>query len=442
MTSLPEILDKASANVTPSKEETERLGRLAKKLMASTAAAAKSHWEVREVVMGGSYAKGTWLPGDVDIDLFVRISPNVKEPRFEQVGLAIGVQATAGYPRGKKYAQHPYTEATIDGVKVNVVPCYEVEPPNWRSAADRSPYHVKLVERLPERTKLQIRLLKRFMKAIGVYGAEIETQGFSGYVAEVLLMRHEDFAGVLEFFANFKPFSEEEFMHLPDPVDEGRDLARAISREKIGRMVLACRALLARPSESFFKDWPRRRRSSVQPEVIGLLFDHQPLSEDTLWGELKKTLKHIVAHAESRGFKITRSLAASNGSDSSGFLLLPGFRSLPKLEERLGPSVNRRSETDEFMSKNSRKAKLVWVGDDARVRLLQERKYTKLADLLSGVIAAGGVNVGASRGISPGIAKSGRVVSGYRLERLCSSSPWMRKAMDELVSDTFGTGPA
>jgi len=50
---------------------------------------------------------------------------------------------------GKKYAQHPYTEATVEGVRVNIVPCFDVKAGEWMSAADRSPYHVELIEGLP-----------------------------------------------------------------------------------------------------------------------------------------------------------------------------------------------------------------------------------------------------------------------------------------------------
>jgi tRNA nucleotidyltransferase (CCA-adding enzyme) len=104
-------------------------------------------------------------------------------------------------------------------VRVNVVPCYAVGPKQWKSAADRSPYHVDLVRSLPADSKTQMKLLKRFMKSIGVYGAEIQTQGFSGYVAEVLVMKHGSLEGVLGWFADFHPHGADRLFSLPDPVD-------------------------------------------------------------------------------------------------------------------------------------------------------------------------------------------------------------------------------
>ena len=57
----------------------------------------------------------------------VKFAKEVDNQTFESIGLKVGKEAARGYRPGKKYAQHPYTEATVDGVKVNIVPCYERE---------------------------------------------------------------------------------------------------------------------------------------------------------------------------------------------------------------------------------------------------------------------------------------------------------------------------
>ncbi|HUI85855.1 MAG TPA: CCA tRNA nucleotidyltransferase [Nitrososphaerales archaeon] len=441
MKSLRSVLEEATEIVVPSAQEKRRLDALALELLRRTREAAKGQRRVRDVVLGGSFAKGTWLPKDVDIDIFVRMRPETSEREFERLGLAIGERATAGYPRGKKYAQHPYTEATVDGVKVNVVPCYDVEPGKWKSAADRSPYHLGLVEKMSEGQKLQVRLLKRFMKGVGVYGAEIESQGFSGYAAEVLVLRNGGFGGVLDFFADFKPPSPEEFFHLSDPVDENRDLARAISPEKVGRLILASRAFLNEPSLSYFRGYKRKKRPGMKSVVVALVFTHDVLSEDTLWGELKRTLSHVQAHLEAKGFKIARSLAASDAKRSSALLFLPEVDTLPSVEVRTGPSVDRRAETTEFLSRNQSRARLVWVGEDARVRFIQSRRFTSLVKLLEDVTRDVG-QVGASKAMAVGIARSGRIATGSRLTSLASSHDWLRQGVDELVSDTIGTSVA
>ncbi|MDA4125286.1 MAG: CCA tRNA nucleotidyltransferase, partial [Thaumarchaeota archaeon] len=358
MTDLHSVLEGAASGVNPSPAVQRRITSLADSLLRKTRKAAARYSETRGVVLGGSFAKGTWLPKYVDLDIFVKVDPSTPESRFEEVGLAVGSIATRGFPRGKKYAQHPYTEATIDSVRVNIVPCYAVNRGEWKSAADRSPYHVQLVKGLSQDKKTQIRLLKRFMKAIGVYGAEIQVQGFSGYVAEVLVLKHEDLEGVLSFFANFKPSGKERLFTLPDPVDERRDLAIAISPEKLGRMVLAAREFLSRPSTAFFRQMQGKDHPSMRKEVVALPFSHQELSEDTLWGELRKTTRHIVRHLEVSGFRIARSMAASDNARSSAILLIPEFFVLPELEQRVGPTVDRGKDVEAFLASNRKDAKL------------------------------------------------------------------------------------
>ena len=120
MTGLEPVLKAAKKLVTPSADEEKRITGLAEFLLARTREAAGKHQEVRGVVMGGSFAKGTWLPTNVDIDVFVLIDPATPEKDFERIGLTVGTKAAKGFPRGKKYAQHPYVEATVRGIKVNV----------------------------------------------------------------------------------------------------------------------------------------------------------------------------------------------------------------------------------------------------------------------------------------------------------------------------------
>ena len=392
------------------------------------------------MVLGGSFAKGTWLSGQADLDVFLRIDPSTPEDRFEEIGLEVGATATQGYPRGKKYAQHPYTEAEIDGVKVNIVPCYDVAPKAWKSAADRSPFHVELVAKMPREQKDQVRLLKLFMLGVGTYGAEIEVQGFSGYAAEVLVIHHGDFLGVLRFFAELKRQQDGSLFHLPDPVDTSRDLARAISNEKVGELVLASRKFLSSPSMDFFRGMSSKPRPTMRRDIVAVVFSHQRLSEDTLWGELRRTLSHVRKHVEDEGFVLARALAASNNSDRSALLFIPEFAELPRLEQRLGPTVERRADLETFIKENSRRARLIWVDEEARVRILQEREHTDLSEFLTEMVRSGARGIGASAPMARGISRSGKVLSGSRLGRMAASAPWLREGLGRIASDTIGTG--
>ncbi|HMD78697.1 MAG TPA: CCA tRNA nucleotidyltransferase [Nitrososphaerales archaeon] len=439
MTPIKEVLERATPFVRPSPGQAARIGKLADSLLRKVNVEAAKFSETRGALLGGSFAKGTWIPKYVDLDIFVRFDPSVPKDRFEVVGLAIGAAATRGHPRGKKYAEHPYTEAVVNGVRVNIVPCYAVEPRMWKSAADRSPFHVDLIKGLPEETKTQIRLLKSFMKAVGVYGAEIQTQGFSGYVAEVLTMKHRNLEGVLRWFADFQTANEERMFHLPDPVDEGRDLAIAVSSEKLGRMVLASRAFLRSPRRAYFVSVAGKERPAMKQAVVALVFSHKRLSEDTLWGELRRTMKHIARHLEVNGFKLARSIAASNNLDRSAILFIPELADLPELEQRMGPTVDRRKDVEAFLDSGRASSRLIWVDDDARVRFLRARRYRKVSDFLQDLSKGRAGPVGASRELEKAMRKSAVVLEGKSLERAARSSPWLMDGVDEITTDALGT---
>src|SRR5712691_5045550 len=431
---------KARELCTPTDDEEKRLADTVERVAAKTRLASTHFPETRGVVLGGSFAKGTWLPGEADIDIFVKLSPEVDETRFEEVGLKVGFEATKGYPRGKKYAQHPYTEARVDGVVVNIVPCYDVQAGQWKSAADRSPFHVELVKaRLSEAQKLDVRLLKKYMKGVGVYGAEIEKEGFSGYACEVLVLKHGSFSEVLKRFADLKAAAPERLLSLPDPVDERRDLAKAISNENTARLVLAARAYLRRPTLQFFLGKSGRRRPNLKGHVIGITFTHAESSEDILWGELKRTMKHLSGHIARAGFVLARTEIASDDTRESAFLILPEVRELSPMEKRLGPSVLMEREADEFLAKNSNRAKLVWVGEGGQLQILKNRDDLRLTDFLKQVLRGGVTKMGGSPTIGRAIAKSGRVVEGPTLQREAKRKGWLSAGLDDIVSDSLGT---
>ena len=439
MTSADAVIMKAGGFAVPSGAETSRMAAVADRVLSKTRDAAAHFPQARGVLLGGSFAKGTWVPGHVDLDIFVRFDPSTSDAEFERIGLEIGAAATSGHPRGKKFAQHPYTEATVDGVRVNVVPCFAVARGEWKSAADRSPFHVELMEKLPEPKKKEVRLLKLFMNAVGVYGAEIQRRGFSGYVAEVLVLKHGSLEKVLEWFDGFKPSREGNPFSLRDPVDEGRDLGTAVSGESLGRMVLASREFLRRPSLGFFRRMSGKNRPELKKEVVALLFTHARLSEDTLWGELRKTLRHIVRHLEVSGFGIARSMAASDNARESAILLIPEFTRLPPIEQRVGPTVDRRKDVQSFIRSNAKRTKLVWVDDDARVRMLTPREHTRLSGLLSDVARGRAGPIGASPELGAGMKKTAKVVQGGALRRAAASKGWLRDGIKEVTSDAVGT---
>src|SRR5574341_2117291 len=130
-------LEQARKISIPTEKEQEKIKKISELSLQLVKQQAEKFPEVTSVEIGGSYAKGTWLSGEVDLDIFVKLKKETDEKTFETIGKKIGFDSLKKYKPYVRYSEHPYVEAEIDKTRVNVVPCYDVEIGQWKSAADR-----------------------------------------------------------------------------------------------------------------------------------------------------------------------------------------------------------------------------------------------------------------------------------------------------------------
>lgn len=258
MNSIDEVTRMISESSTPPKSRRNELEKISKEIQKEIMNF--NDKRILKVIVGGSFAKGTWLENDTDIDFFVMIEPTVERNEFEELGKSVGFHALKKYSPYLRYSEHPYVEGKVDGkvngIRINVVPCYKVQVNKWKSAADRSPFHTIFMEtKLNEFLKSEVRVLKKFLKSIGIYGSQISVSGFSGYVTEVLILKYGSFRNVLQTFAELTPnyivsldspdqSLIEKFrspITIIDPIDSNRNLGAAISAECLAKFVLASR---------------------------------------------------------------------------------------------------------------------------------------------------------------------------------------------------------
>ena len=206
------------------------------------------------------YAKGTWLSKDADVDIFIKFKKSTSEEKFEKIAKKIGFESLKKYSPYVRYSEHPYVEAKIKNTKINVVPFYDVKIGEWKSAADRSPFHTKFMKKsLTTKMRNEVRILKTFLKSNRIYGAEIAKQGFSGYVSEVLILNFGSFENVIKSISEIKEHQIigktskkfETSIVIIDPIDKNRNLAAAISDENLGKFILVSRAFKEKPTPGF-----------------------------------------------------------------------------------------------------------------------------------------------------------------------------------------------
>jgi tRNA nucleotidyltransferase (CCA-adding enzyme) len=390
----------------------------------------------------GSVARGTWNRNP-DVDIFILFPPDLPREQLERRGLEL---ARAVMPDGeKRYAEHPYLNGVVDGFDVDIVPCYEIRDPSQRmTSVDRTPFHTEYMRtHLPPSMRDQVRLLKQFLKGIGVYGAEARTEGFSGFMTELLTLRYGGFSEALAAAAEWRPTvrlrleaDERSFPDFPgaplvfiDPVDGKRNAAAAVSPDAMATCSLAAREFIARPSLAFFFPPGRRRRTVVQVSAelkrrgshfIALLAPKPELIDDILYPQLRKAGARCAKGLEERGFRVLRWAPGEETPKGARTRLVAlGFeldrRSLPSVRVHEGPPAWNENAS-RFLEKwdSSPEAAGAPYLEGGKWKVLVRDRVTTARENLLGVV--NGADMG--KDLSGPLRTRGRIVEGPAAARL------------------------
>jgi tRNA nucleotidyltransferase (CCA-adding enzyme) len=450
---LETVLAKVSKEVTPSAKERKEVLSLASSLVEKVREAARNAGVKAKVRVEGSVAKDTWIRGEPDIDIFMQVPQSMLREAFGTICLNIAKEATKGSKQLERFAEHPYLETIVDGTRINIVPCYQSKPGEWKSATDRTPFHTDyVVPRLNQRLREQIRMLKRFMKGIGVYGAEIKVGGFSGYLCELLILQYESLVRVLEAASNFRdlwlidyegyykgredelPKIFEEPLVVVDPVDKGRNVASAVRKQSLIEFVAASREFLKNPRQEFF--YPKQAKPLSKEKLLRVMknrestlffvvFGKVKAVPDVLWGQLYKTQRSLRKMLEQNDFQIMRDSCWSNEKDLNVLVFEVENGKLPKVKKHLGPPISKKAECDNFLRKHIGSKETVsgpYIDNDRWVVEIK-RKQNDIVKLLREKLRDGGRQGGVAELISKTIKRAFEVKVNQQAAKLYSSNP-------------------
>ena len=350
-----------------------------------------------EPMLVGSVAKGTHLK-DPDIDLFMLFPESTSVETLKEVGLKIGRAVLGGR---EHYAQHPYVRGMFSGFQVDLVPAFRIRDTRKKmSAVDRTPFHTEFVKKtIAPEERDEVRLLKRFMKGIGCYGAEAKVQGFSGYLCELLIMRFGGFRATLKAAAMWKvgeaielpdhPGKEfPETLTFVDPVDPTRNVASAVAVETLLRFVAASREYLASPAEKYFYPvpqdvWPIEKIVAAAGDrlgkVVSLSFPKLDLIDDVIYPQLRKSLASATALLARSDFEVEKTTIHVDGI--THMLVEVKSLALPKARKHRGPPVNSEN-ANEFLSKWRTLGISEPYVEGGRWYVMANREFTRADELL------------------------------------------------------------
>ena len=382
---MKELISKIQKSVVPTKtieKSKSKIADLAFKLVENEIT---KYPEVLGLEFGGSYAKGTWLSKDADVDIFVKFKKNTSEEKFEQISKKIGFDALKSYFPYVRYSEHPYVEAKIKDTKINVVPFYDVKLGEWKSSADRSPFHTKFMGKsLTTKMRDEVRILKTFLKSNGIYGAEIAKQGFSGYVSEVLILNFGSFENTIKSISSIKENqiigkTTKKFgtsIVIIDPIDSNRNLAAAISNENVGKFILVSRGFKEKPRLIFFKNKKSEISKKYWNNLLVIKFDFKSRSPDVIWGQIKRATTSLSTQLELGGFNVLRSKAHTDQVKDAYLLFFLESTKISSTYSKNGPEFFRENSSKSFISKNLKNTELMWIKTDGKIISLEKRKHT------------------------------------------------------------------
>jgi tRNA nucleotidyltransferase (CCA-adding enzyme) len=361
-----------------------------------------------EAMVVGSVARDTWIHGDRDLDLFLLFDPSLTRQDLEEKGLALAKEIAGAMeaPYLQKYAEHPYINATVDGLDVDIVPCFRVaSAAHIRSAVDRTPFHTRYIQDRIGPFGDDVLLLKQFTKAGGVYGSDQMTEGFSGYLCELLVLSCQGFHGLLESAANWKPgtlidpedhrtkeFSEP--LIMVDPVDPGRNVSASVSLDRMFEFVELARGYLEAPSPLFFfppaddiltKEGLLQALREKGTVLLGLSFATPPYIADIVVPQLRRSLDAVRALLERNGYVVNA--AGCEMQDTSCMLLFElASGSVSPARRHTGPPLWNQLNADKFSLKYRDSATSHILSgpfiEDGRYIVEIRRRYTEAEDLL------------------------------------------------------------
>lgn len=424
------IKEEVLKKVLPTSDERKKVLEIADEIRKKVSNLAEKSGLECEVTVDGSVAKDTWLKGEADIDIFMRVPKSMGKREFSEVCLDIARRSVEGYEIIERYAEHPYIETLIDGYRINIVPCYLTEKNQWISSTDRTPFHTEYMKKnLDEELRNEVRILKKFMKAIGTYGAEIKVGGFSGMLCEVLILFYGSFENfvneasmwedrqILDIENYYKGSKKEifdlfnEHLIVIDPVDKNRNVAAAVEEHRLWEFVSACRAFLENPSLNFF--FPAEPRIISTEKIRGkikshgstflfLKFGEVDAVVDVLWSQLYKSERSLRNFLKTHDFNVLRSMSWSDERDLNMIVFEIEKEPLSIIKKHLGPQIFRKEDSDNFLKKHVGANDTVsgpWIEGNRWV-VEKERKYRYPLSLLRNSLANGGVNIGIAKLVS------------------------------------------
>lgn len=270
-----------------------------------------------KVILGGSSAKGTFLKGNHDIDIYVKFDR--KTYSKQNLSEILEKQIKANTVHGSR----DYFQIKDNNYTIEIIPILEIKnTEHAENITDISPFHTKFV--LKNKKYLNdIMLTKAFAKANGFYGAESYIQGFSGYSLEILTIYYRGFNNLIKNVSKWgntvtidplkahkgKVRLNDSKMVSPiiliDPVQSSRNATAVVSQEKYNLFISSSIKYIQKPRKDFFiiKEFSL---NNISKKGNFITIEINPLKgkKDIVGSKILKVFEYLSLELKKNDFKI------------------------------------------------------------------------------------------------------------------------------------------
>jgi len=275
---IKKILNKAIAEAIPSETEQKHVNELSQELTQIINEQAEQF--SAKLMVGGSVAKGTWLPHIHDIDCFLRFNYIKYKDKSELISnIAEKILKKCFKNLTRLHGSRDYFQTRYNKCDIEIIPVLDINSPDlMKNITDVSPLHFNWLSKKTKQNNLatEIRLAKQFFKANNLYGAESFIRSFSGHVIEVLTIHYGGFIPLLKAISKWQDTAYVDSEHkytdkkqmmllmnesktispliVVDPIQPERNAAAALSNEKFIALKKIVNRFLNNPTISYFKE--------------------------------------------------------------------------------------------------------------------------------------------------------------------------------------------
>lgn len=356
-----EILEEVLLRISPGKKKAKEVNEFLKRIKSSI----KKLKISARAIIGGSFAKGTFLKGDHDVDIFVLFST-----RYKGRGLSamLGKILKQFHPESV-HGSRDYFRIK-NALNFEIVPVLDIKSPEQaENVTDFSPEHVKWFNKNGKKFRKDVMLAKKFCKANRIYGAESYINGFSGHVLDILVVYYKGFIPLLRAAGKWKKKQVVDFYNrhrgralfelnkskiqgnliVVDPVQPDRNAAAALADDKLKRFVELAGKFLEKPSIDFFTEKKADKGLLKKKGAVVLEVKSLKGKEDVVGAKLLKAFEFVKKGLEE--FRIKEAGWEWDREKDALFWYVPKEKKLDREKEWEGPPLMMENRVKEFRKK-------------------------------------------------------------------------------------------